>query len=90
MVQETVESRIELRLELSMRLDIQLWHGFDTRKAAEDRMRKLIFHWDAVVLMARFIYRVARSWHFFGRKLPTMVSELAPNSDAEEDPNELE
>ncbi|KAK7016501.1 hypothetical protein R3P38DRAFT_2542017 [Favolaschia claudopus] len=44
-------------------------------------MQQLIFDCATVVPMARFIYRVIRAWHWFGRRLPTMVSEGAPDSD---------
>ncbi|KAJ7048158.1 hypothetical protein C8F01DRAFT_155735 [Mycena amicta] len=78
---ETVEARRELQEAL---------HGLGknlpstyTRQEAEELMRSLIFDWDAVVPMAWFIHKVVRSWNWFGRRLPTMVSELAPDSEDE-------
>ncbi|KAJ7190388.1 hypothetical protein GGX14DRAFT_408082 [Mycena pura] len=52
-----------------------------TRDSAEDLMRALIFDWNTVVPMARFVYQVVRQWKWFGRRLPTMVCELAPESE---------
>ncbi|KAJ7059171.1 hypothetical protein C8F01DRAFT_989662 [Mycena amicta] len=83
MSRETVEARVELRQMLAVRYGVVLEHGMPTREEAEARMRELIFNWNTVVPMARFIYRVCRSWKWFGRKLPTMVTEVAPNSDDE-------
>ncbi|KAJ7057307.1 hypothetical protein C8F01DRAFT_1256559 [Mycena amicta] len=80
---ETVESRIELRKELAEVYGVELGHAPLGREEAETRMQELIFDWNTVVPMARFIYRVCKSWRWFGRRLPTMVSELAPNSDDE-------
>ncbi|KAK6985035.1 hypothetical protein R3P38DRAFT_3102700 [Favolaschia claudopus] len=44
-------------------------------------LQELIFDLRTVAPVARFIYRVVRAWRFFGRRLPTMVSELAPDTD---------
>nr|GAT51027.1 predicted protein [Mycena chlorophos] len=85
---ETVEARIELRDELRRKYGV--WLGFlpTTRKEAEDKMRNLIFDWDTVIPMARFVYRVCKSWRWFGRKLLMMACELAPESDDEWDEDE--
>ncbi|KAJ7073920.1 hypothetical protein C8F01DRAFT_1098710 [Mycena amicta] len=45
--------------------------------------QQLIFDWDTVVPTARFVYKVVRNWRWFGRRLPTMVSELTPETDEE-------
>jgi hypothetical protein len=74
---------MELRLALADRHRVVLEHGFASRAEAETRMKDLMFDWDTVVPMARFVYRVCRSWRWFGRKLPTMTSELAPDSGDE-------
>ncbi|KAK6971408.1 hypothetical protein R3P38DRAFT_2813905 [Favolaschia claudopus] len=50
---------------------------------AEHLMQELIFDFASVVPMARFVYKVVRAWRWFGRRLPTMVSELAPDTDEE-------
>ncbi|KAJ7149945.1 hypothetical protein C8R46DRAFT_1230104 [Mycena filopes] len=52
---------------------------------AEAVMRSFIFDWEAVIPMARFIFKVVRSWKWFGRRLPTMVCELAPDTDDGDD-----
>jgi hypothetical protein len=83
LARETVEARMELRLALADRHRVVLEHGFASRAEAETRMKDLMFDWDTVVPMARFVYRVCRSWRWFGRKLPTMTSELAPDSGDE-------
>ncbi|KAJ7056666.1 hypothetical protein C8F01DRAFT_1257320 [Mycena amicta] len=80
---ETVEARHELQ-EALHGLGKNLLRTY-TRQESEDLMRSLIFDWDAVVPMARFIHKVVRSWNWFGRRLPTMVSDLAP--DSEDDAN---
>nr|GAT46238.1 predicted protein [Mycena chlorophos] len=82
---ETVEARIELRDELRRRYGVLLGVLPSTRKAAEDKMRELIFNWETVIPMARFVYRVCKSWRWFGRKLPTMAREMAPDSADEWD-----
>ncbi|KAK6977940.1 hypothetical protein R3P38DRAFT_2747256 [Favolaschia claudopus] len=48
-------------------------------------LQELIFDFGTVAPVARFIYKVVRAWRFFGRRLPTMVSELAPDTDDEVD-----
>ncbi|KAK6969271.1 hypothetical protein R3P38DRAFT_3298591 [Favolaschia claudopus] len=48
-------------------------------------LQELIFDLRTVAPVARFIYRVVRAWRFFGRRLPTMVSELAPDTDDDVD-----
>ncbi|KAJ7062784.1 hypothetical protein C8F01DRAFT_1251598 [Mycena amicta] len=45
--------------------------------------QQLIFDWDTVVPTARFVYKVVRNWRWFGQRLPTMVSELTPETDEE-------
>ncbi|KAF7306250.1 hypothetical protein MIND_00415600 [Mycena indigotica] len=77
---ETVELRVELREMLAARYGVRLGNTPTSRRAAEDLMRDLIFHWETVVPMARFIYGVCKTWSWFGRKLPSMASELAPES----------
>ncbi|KAJ7222344.1 hypothetical protein GGX14DRAFT_558435 [Mycena pura] len=57
----------------------------DTREASESLMRSLIFDWNTVVPMACFIHKVVRSWRWFGQLLPTMVCELTPDSDDDEE-----
>ncbi|KAK7030538.1 hypothetical protein R3P38DRAFT_3509925, partial [Favolaschia claudopus] len=52
---------------------------------ATQLMQSLIFDLKTVVPMARFVHRVVRAWRWFGRRLPTMVSELAPDTDEEAD-----
>ncbi|KAJ7059406.1 hypothetical protein C8F01DRAFT_1084600 [Mycena amicta] len=58
MSRETVEARVELRQMLAVRYGVVLEHGMPTREEAEARMRELIFNWNTVVPMARFIYRL--------------------------------
>ncbi|KAK7025606.1 hypothetical protein R3P38DRAFT_3355918 [Favolaschia claudopus] len=53
-------------------------------------LQELIFNLGTVAPVARFIYKVVRAWRFFGRRLPTMVSELAPDTDEEADFWDLE
>lgn len=55
------------------------------RVAAEALLQSLIFDSHTVVPMARFIYKVVRHWRWFGRRLPTMVCELAPDSDGDDE-----
>jgi hypothetical protein len=77
----TVEAREELREGLR-KLNCLLPRAFG-RAHAETQMRNLIFNWHTVVPMSRFVHKVARSWRFFGRRLPTRVSEAAPDTDEE-------
>ncbi|KAF7291707.1 hypothetical protein HMN09_01262300 [Mycena chlorophos] len=81
---ETVGARDELRETLQEQWGIAL-PVLHSREEAESAMRTLIGHNDAVVPMARFVYRVVKSWKFFGRRLPTMVCELVPDSEEELD-----
>ena len=54
-------------------------------ECADTVLRDLIFHWDFVAPMARFIYTVAKSWRWFGNVLPTTFFEDEPGSDADVD-----
>ncbi|KAJ7193622.1 hypothetical protein GGX14DRAFT_577073 [Mycena pura] len=80
--EETVCAREELRGRLQT-MGCLLPRSFGDAHA-EAQMRKLIFDWNTVVPMARFVYRVSRSWKFFGRRLPSMVAEVAPDTDEED------
>ncbi|KAK7025891.1 hypothetical protein R3P38DRAFT_2529862, partial [Favolaschia claudopus] len=61
-----------------------------TEVGATQLMKDLIFNWDTVAEIARFVCKVARGWRWFGRRLPTLVSEFAPNTDDEGEDEELE
>ncbi|KAK6988548.1 hypothetical protein R3P38DRAFT_3332043 [Favolaschia claudopus] len=81
---QTVAARDVLRDSLMQGFAVTL----RTSASAADAHRllqELIFNVDTVVPVARFIYKVVRAWRFFGRRLPTMVSELAPDTDDEAD-----
>ncbi|KAJ7604637.1 hypothetical protein FB45DRAFT_1043355 [Roridomyces roridus] len=80
--EETVAARRELEDTLRSEFGRSLPRPAG-RTEAEVCMRELIFDWDTVVAMAWFVHRVIRSWNWFGRRLPTMVCELAPDSDVE-------
>ncbi|KAJ7195307.1 hypothetical protein GGX14DRAFT_404011 [Mycena pura] len=70
--EETVAARGALEDTLRRDFDCSLRRVF-TRDGAEDLMRILIFDWNTVVPMARFVYQVVRQWKWFGRRLPTVV-----------------
>ncbi|KAJ7226960.1 hypothetical protein GGX14DRAFT_385740 [Mycena pura] len=55
------------------------------RESASTVLRALIFHWDYVAPMARFIYAVAKAWQWFGNVLPTTFFEDEPGSDDDVD-----
>lgn len=76
----TVEARRDLRQTL-MREHGHALVRVSTSDAAEDLMRTLIFDWNTVVPMARFIYKVARYCEWFGRRSLTRTSQLVPDFD---------
>ncbi|KAK7040995.1 hypothetical protein R3P38DRAFT_2512541, partial [Favolaschia claudopus] len=81
---QTVAARETLRETLQREFGVTL-RTADSAADAMRGMQKLIFDLKTVVPMARFIYQVVRAWRWFGRRLPTMVSELAPDTDEEAD-----
>ncbi|KAF7298580.1 hypothetical protein MIND_00804700 [Mycena indigotica] len=85
---DVVELRVELREELRQRFGATLASEPTSQAEAERQLRVLIFAWETVVPMARFVYRVCKAWSWFGRKLPSMASELAPLSDDEQSDDE--
>lgn len=80
--QETVEARREL--DAVLRLSGKCLFRPLSRDAAVIQLQSLIFDWNLVVPTARFVYRVVRSWGGFGRRLPTMVCEVAPDTDEDD------
>ncbi|KAJ7193534.1 hypothetical protein GGX14DRAFT_405437 [Mycena pura] len=80
---ETVAARSELQQSLSG-MNRVLPHTY-TRETSEALMRRLIFDWDTVKPMARFVFKVVRSWKWFGRRLPTMVCEVTPDTETKEE-----
>ena len=80
---ETVAARVALETTLQQEFNISIARVHSSMDGTK-LLQALIFDWNTVVPMARFIYKVARSWRGFGRRLPTMVSEMAPDSEGEE------
>ncbi|KAJ7194960.1 hypothetical protein GGX14DRAFT_545962 [Mycena pura] len=68
------------RLRLDFRYDLQLPRS---HAEAHVTLQQLIFHWDHVVPMARFVYKVSKCWRWFGHVLPTEFLEDEPPFDGE-------
>ncbi|KAJ7230736.1 hypothetical protein GGX14DRAFT_343851, partial [Mycena pura] len=76
----TVEARHELRVALLQDFQVVLPETH-SREAMEEIICHLIFDWNTVIPMARFIYKVVRSWRGFGRRLSSMVGEIVPETE---------
>ncbi|KAK6983904.1 hypothetical protein R3P38DRAFT_2807486 [Favolaschia claudopus] len=81
---QTVAAREVLKESLMLDFGMTL-RASVTAADAHLVLQELIFNLHTVAPVARFIYKVVRAWRFFGRRLPTMVSELAPDTDEEAD-----
>nr|GAT53349.1 predicted protein [Mycena chlorophos] len=82
----TVDARHDLRSALSSRCNY--WLPASLAGVPEgDRvriLRGLIFHWDRVLPVARFIFRVAKGWKWFGATFSNDVVESRPGMDGNE------
>nr|GAT48048.1 predicted protein [Mycena chlorophos] len=82
----TMEARHDLRRALSSRCGYWLPSSLAAVPERE-RVRvlqSLIFHWERVLPMARFIFRVSKDWKWFGATFPNDVVESRPGLEGNE------
>nr|GAT50953.1 predicted protein [Mycena chlorophos] len=76
----TIEARLDLRASLSSQFGY--WMPMSYAGVPENErvkiLQRLIFHWDRVVPVARFIFRVSKHWKWFGVTFPEDAVETRP------------